>query len=722
MKSKVRALSSRLIILVPALLLTAALSIPGLAQTSTPNGASNAWSTPRALATYQLGPGDVLGITVEEYDEYSYPQVEVAPDGKINLPVYGNVQVSGRTIAQVQLDLLKRLETRMRAPNLNLTLVQPRPAAVFFVNVLGSGIRAPGLVQISPDFRVTEAIAKAGGLVGRPEDTDAELTRGSAKPVHLDLVNLLDEPQSAANLPVQPNDILTVNSIEPGRITLDGDIVHPGEYLLREFPTPGATELPLHPHLRDAIVAAGSLKWPYGGGAGSLAPNTGASSAGGPATGTLPAGGDAGTSSASTQAMDMVNAATHQQFTGYILRGKNRIPLNVTGAVDFSDRNADVELLPGDYVRFEAIPPTVIYIEGEVHNTGDLALPGGSGVIEAIAGAGGLLLPPDQLLASVRRGGQVINVDLSRALLSNDPNADVKLLTGDIVLLAKPATIKVTFSGAFNKPGELDLPVGTTLLGGIAQAGGLGSGIDETRLGILRTVNDKDTVLNIDPVALFRDNDLSQNLHLKDGDLVNAAQVKVATVFVSGEVTTTGAQTLTGPETLADAITKAGGPTLKAALRNVTVERQGATISVDTYSAVREGAPLDFPLQDGDYIVVPQIKKKVLVMNAVTYPNYYPLPEKGDLTVLGAITLAGGATRDAITKNILLLRKTPSGVQKFPVSLDKIGKGDFTGDTLVMDGDVIYVPRVRNTASTADKIQQDLDAAILVPALVDAIP
>ena len=237
-------------------------TVPAGVQT---NGKSTLpyWLTPQSLAAYQLGPGDVLNVSVELYDEYSHPEVEVAPDGKINLPVYGSVMASGHTIAEVQAVLAERLGRRMRHPNLSVTLIQPRPAAVFNVYILGTGVKEPGVVPISPDFRITEALAKAGGLTTRPEDITATVTRGQGKPEPIDIATVLAKPSSAANQLVLPNDVLTFNLVEPPRVTVDGDVTRPGVYLLRRFPTPGLPELPLHPHLRDLLLAAGSLKSPY---------------------------------------------------------------------------------------------------------------------------------------------------------------------------------------------------------------------------------------------------------------------------------------------------------------------------------------------------------------------------------------------------------------------------------------------------------------------------
>jgi hypothetical protein len=39
------------------------------------------------------------------------------------------------------------------------------------------------------------------------------------------------------------------------------------------------------------------------------------------------------------------------------------------------------------------------------------------------------------------------------------------------------------------------------------------------------------------------------------------------------------------------------------------VERSGKTYTVDTYAALKQGKPLDFALQDGDFVLVPRTRR-----------------------------------------------------------------------------------------------------------------
>lgn len=652
--------------------------------------ASPAFGVPASLTTagYLLGPGDIISVTVEGYPQYTHDQVPVSPDGKITLTFYGAHKVNKLTVSQVQQLLLTQLRKRMRNPRLTVSLARPRPQEYYAVFVLGNGVRSPGVIQIHPNYRVTEAIAKVGGLAARPDDVSATLTRGKAAPIKVDLVSLLAKPSSPTNIKLAPNDVLTLTQQEAKRITIDGDVARPGIYLLRRFPAPGAPELPLEPKLRDAIIAAGSVKSPY--------PR--------PAT-PISTSSSAGEASAPPAA---------PRFTAYILRGSERIPLNIEALGDFTDRNANVALLPNDYVRVEVVPPTRVVMQGLVRQSGELLLTPGSNVIDAIAAAGGLTLPSDKVVVSVSRAGNIIPVDLNRALLRNDPTANPLLLSGDNVLVEEPATILVTLSGEFARPSLARLKPDTTLLDAIAGAGGLKVDPADARLSLVRNLpNGKQTVLFIDPVGLFRRNDLSQNVRLQDEDVINVASIRRATVYVMGEVNTVGVQTLGEKEGLAQVIARAGGPTPRAALTKIMVQRGSTTQMVDAYDSIKEGAPTKFELQEGDYIVVPPIKNRVMVMEAVANPSFYPIPEKGELTALAAISLAGGATSDAVTKQIAILRPTDKGVTTQLLSLKDIRQGKWAGNTVLQDGDVVYVPRRDLTPSLLNRVQQTMGTLLL---------
>lgn len=105
------------------------------------------------------------------------------------------------------------------------------------------------------------------------------------------------------------------------------------------------------------------------------------------------------------------------------------------------------------------------------------------------------------------------------------------------------------------------------------------------------------------------------------------------------------------------------------------------TLYVDLGKLLVDGDPeSNIALQDGDLVYIPPIEQLVHVIGEVLSPT--SIPYEDGMTVLKAITLAGGATRKASTKNIVALRVVDGKVIKIRLEL---------GDPLQPD-DVIEVP------------------------------
>jgi protein involved in polysaccharide export with SLBB domain len=92
---------------------------------------------------------------------------------------------------------------------------------------------------MKPGWRITEALAAGGGLTARPESTGATLFRGNGESIVLDLSALLADGNAAANVPLQPADVLTLNE-RTLRVSVAGQVQRPGLY---DIPTgAGAVE------------------------------------------------------------------------------------------------------------------------------------------------------------------------------------------------------------------------------------------------------------------------------------------------------------------------------------------------------------------------------------------------------------------------------------------------------------------------------------------------
>jgi polysaccharide biosynthesis/export protein len=115
-----------------------------------------------ATEEYILQPGDVIDIHVVEHPEFSGKH-KIRPDGRINYPVVGEVEVASLSCAE----LVKLMEGKLSA-YINNPVVSVAIEAYYAnkVYIIGS-VRKAGEYQIYEPIHVRKAMAMAGGLAGR---------------------------------------------------------------------------------------------------------------------------------------------------------------------------------------------------------------------------------------------------------------------------------------------------------------------------------------------------------------------------------------------------------------------------------------------------------------------------------------------------------------------------------------------------------------------------
>jgi polysaccharide export outer membrane protein len=108
---------------------------------------------------YLLGPEDAIEISVWKEPDLT-KQLVVRPDGKITYPLIGEVQASGRTVKQLQEDILKRLEKFVTDAHVTVILLKAQNYKIY---VTGK-VNKPGDFMVGKPVNVMQAISMAGGL------------------------------------------------------------------------------------------------------------------------------------------------------------------------------------------------------------------------------------------------------------------------------------------------------------------------------------------------------------------------------------------------------------------------------------------------------------------------------------------------------------------------------------------------------------------------------
>lgn len=190
---------------------------------------------------YVLAPGDTIEVVVLGEAELSRTVV-VRPDGKISLPLIGEIQAAGATPPQLAERVAAALRTYLRSPQVTVTVTATRR---MFVQVVGQAVR-PGTIEMQPGWTLLDVMGAAGGLTPRANPQGATITRKETV-IKIDLDRLLVKGDKSANLTVEPDDIITIPLLQ-NRVVVLGLVSRQGPF-----------DLDANARLTDALAAAGGI-------------------------------------------------------------------------------------------------------------------------------------------------------------------------------------------------------------------------------------------------------------------------------------------------------------------------------------------------------------------------------------------------------------------------------------------------------------------------------
>ena len=158
---------------------------------------------------YKLGPEDVIEVFVWHENDLGVPSEVVRPDGKISLPLIGEIQASGKTQAQLEGEITQKLRQYVSEPQVTVIVKEIHSAKV---SVLGE-VKKPGVYQIKERATVLDAIALAEGLTEYANRSKVILIRttgnGDEKHYNINLDDFIKRSKSDP-IYVQPYDKIYV--------------------------------------------------------------------------------------------------------------------------------------------------------------------------------------------------------------------------------------------------------------------------------------------------------------------------------------------------------------------------------------------------------------------------------------------------------------------------------------------------------------------------------
>ncbi|MFP3939145.1 MAG: polysaccharide biosynthesis/export family protein [Thermoanaerobaculia bacterium] len=108
---------------------------------------------------YSLGAGDVLEVFVWKEPDLS-TTVTIRPDGRVALPLAGELRASGRTIQEIQERITSRLKEYLDLPVVTVMVKEINSPQI---SVLGE-VRRPGRYRVTERVTILDAIALGGGF------------------------------------------------------------------------------------------------------------------------------------------------------------------------------------------------------------------------------------------------------------------------------------------------------------------------------------------------------------------------------------------------------------------------------------------------------------------------------------------------------------------------------------------------------------------------------
>lgn len=113
-----------------------------------------------ATVPYVIGDQDILQINVWKEPEMSANAVPVRPDGKISLPLLGDIQAAGLTAEQLGNNIARLASKFVQDAKATVVVTTINSRRIFLVGEVGH----PGPLAMLPDMTALQALASAGGV------------------------------------------------------------------------------------------------------------------------------------------------------------------------------------------------------------------------------------------------------------------------------------------------------------------------------------------------------------------------------------------------------------------------------------------------------------------------------------------------------------------------------------------------------------------------------
>jgi protein involved in polysaccharide export with SLBB domain len=636
---------------------------------------------------YILGPEDQLNINIYGISSATW-KLDISPEGNINIPGIGLINVSGKTIEQATAQIKSRLSANRyavgRGTSVEVSLGNIRSIKV---TILGEVFK-PGSYTLPSLATVFNALYTSGGPNDNGSFRQIEIIRDSHILRRLDIYDFLLKGDQKNNIRLEDQDIIRIPAYRI-RVEMAGEIKRPALYEV----LPGET-------LQDVIGFSGGF-----------------------------------TDQAYTSLIKVTQVSDQQKRLTDVAEDdfKNYVPLR-----------GDKYVIEHILERYE----NRVFIKGAVFRPGQYELQNGMTVSQLIKKAAGIKEDAFMGRGSITRlkpdnNREQIAFDVLDAI--NNPSKDIVLKREDSVVISSTFDLhikyKVTIKGEVRKPGEFPYVDSMKVADLIIKAGGFTEGASARRVEVSRRIFDSDPSVKNSKVSQVYSVDLTEKLKAEDANFV-LKPFDIVSIYtlpgfetqkivkVEGEIIYPGYYTIQKKdEKISDIIKRAGGLTASADVEGSSLKRENSAVlgveknKTDTAELSQErlarmkrlertyqdstsndtttlrnnfvginlqrilkkpGTGDDLILENGDILRVPKQQQLVRVNGEVLYPS--AVVYSSGKSFKSYVLNAGGFSPNALKSGAYVVypNGTVKGTRKFLF---------FNNHPSVKPGSEIYVPK-----------------------------
>jgi polysaccharide export outer membrane protein len=154
---------------------------------------------------YLISAGDILAVRVLGHEDMSVRE-KVRPDGRIAIPILGEIEARGKRPGALRSELEARMKDYIVQPSVMLSVDEPQPMNIVLMGEVGR----PGVYPLDANAGLAHALAVGGGLTDYASRDSIYVVRQLPSPIRIRFTYsaISRNVGRAASFPLHPGDLI----------------------------------------------------------------------------------------------------------------------------------------------------------------------------------------------------------------------------------------------------------------------------------------------------------------------------------------------------------------------------------------------------------------------------------------------------------------------------------------------------------------------------------